>query len=168
MNTGTKQYEEFVFRRTTEPIPTAPQLMPELPAKEDEPKMLDFKLTSTRNPGLYQFEFLQQPGDVKEARAYAFNIDASTESDLRRAGKEDLEPLRQSESTKVGKIKLYSRNADLTVLKQKVPDASESPWLYLLILVILVVEQALAVHLSFHLRGDATAAPTPAAVPMTV
>jgi hypothetical protein len=151
-----------------QPIPTAPQLMPELPAKEDEPKMLDFKLTSTRNPGLYQFEFLQQPGDVKEARAYAFNIDASTESDLRRAGKEDLEPLRQSESTKVGKIKLYSRNADLTVLKQKVPDASESPWLYLLILVILVVEQALAVHLSFHLRGDATAAPTPAAVPMTV
>ena len=34
------------------------------------------------------------------------------------------------------------------------PDASESPWLYLFFLVILVVEQALAVHLSFHLKGN--------------
>ena len=34
------------------------------------------------------------------------------------------------------------------------PDASESPWLYLFFLVILVVEQAMAVHLSFHLRGN--------------
>jgi hypothetical protein len=148
------------------PIPAAPQLMPELPAKEDEPKMLNFTLTSTRQPGLYQFDFLQQPGDVKEPRAYAFNIDATTESDLRRAASQDLEPVRQSESMKVGKIKLYPRGADLTVLQQKVPDASESPWLYLLILVILVVEQALAVHLSFHLRGDGTAGPVAAAAPV--
>jgi len=48
------------------------------------------------------------------------------------------------------------------------PDASESPWVYLFFLLVLVVEQALAVHLSFHLKGKetvpgATAAQAPAA-----
>ncbi len=31
---------------------------------------------------------------------------------------------------------------------------SEAPWLYLIILICLIVEQALAVHLSFHLKGN--------------
>ena len=33
-------------------------------------------------------------------------------------------------------------------------DFSESPWLFLIILLVLVAEQALAVHLSFHLKGN--------------
>ena len=33
-------------------------------------------------------------------------------------------------------------------------DFSESPWLFLIFLFVLVVEQALAVHLSFHLKGN--------------
>jgi hypothetical protein len=138
--------------------------LPEVASKTDDGKRLDFKLTSTLHAGLYKFKFLQQPGDVEEPRAYTFNVDAASESDLHRASRQDLVPAKQGENTRAGKIELYERNADISKLKQKVPDASESPWLYLLILVILVVEQALAVHLSFHLRGDGTAA-APAAVP---
>ena len=40
------------------------------------------------------------------------------------------------------------------MLAEKQNDLSESAWFYLLFLVILVVEQALAVHLSFHLKGN--------------
>ena len=42
-------------------------------------------------------------------------------------------------------------------------DLSESPWFFLLLLGILVAEQALAVHLSFHLRGNEALAPAQAA-----
>jgi hypothetical protein len=44
------------------------------------------------------------------------------------------------------------RLTDLLAPKRK--DMSEAPWLYLVILIILIVEQALAVHLSFHLKGN--------------
>ena len=48
-----------------------------------------------------------------------------------------------------------------TAFKNREPDASESPWLYLLFILILVIEQALAVHLSFHMKPgeQGTAAP---------
>jgi len=38
-------------------------------------------------------------------------------------------------------------------------DLSESAWFYVVFLLILVAEQALAVHLSFHLKGGEGAAP---------
>jgi hypothetical protein len=41
-----------------------------------------------------------------------------------------------------------------TALADRHSDLSESPWFYLVFLIILVVEQALAVHLSFHLKGQ--------------
>ena len=42
------------------------------------------------------------------------------------------------------------------VLVPKLNDLSESPWLFLILLLVLVAEQALAVHLSFHLRNTDT------------
>jgi hypothetical protein len=39
-------------------------------------------------------------------------------------------------------------------------DFSESPWFFLIFLAILVAEQALAVHLSFHLKSDKGDIPT--------
>ena len=39
-----------------------------------------------------------------------------------------------------------------------VNDFSESPWLFLILLLVLVSEQALAVHLSFHLKNNEDAA----------
>ena len=38
-------------------------------------------------------------------------------------------------------------------------DLSESPWLYLVILLVLIAEQAMAVRLSFHTRPAEAAAP---------
>ncbi len=118
----------------------------------DGVKQYEFTATETKQPGLYLYTFKQESGPSEE-RMYAFNVDAENESDLRRAAREKLERP-DSGSKDKGKIALRESEDDLTVLAPPHPDASESPWLYLLILVILVVEQALAVHLSFHLRGD--------------
>jgi hypothetical protein len=87
-------------------------------------------------------------------QSYAFNVDAASESDLRRADKEKLER-NKAEGTggKRGTIKVLAPGDDLTGFKSRVPNFSESPWLFLFILLILVAEQAMAVHLSHHMRG---------------
>ena len=56
--------------------------------------------------------------------------------------------------SRAGRIALHSPGDDYAAFQNKQPDASESPWLYLIILLVLIVEQALAVHLSFHLKGS--------------
>jgi hypothetical protein len=134
----------------------------QLPMK-DNVLMLDF--TDTRDPGVYTFEFYPNSKDATgqtEVRSYAFNIDAAKESDLRRAARDRLE--RPRRDSRAGTVLLRSPGDTYEEYKNKMPDASESPWLYVFFLLILVVEQALAVHLSFHLRGNealpgATAAP---------
>ena len=115
---------------------------------------LEFKLANTKQGGLYTFEFSQLPGDVPEVRSYAFNVDAASESDLRRGGRDKIERKQANADSRHGKITLRVPGDDTSEFQKRAPDASESPWLYLLILLILVVEQALAVHLSFHLHGD--------------
>jgi hypothetical protein len=42
-------------------------------------------------------------------------------------------------------------------LSEKKSDFSETPWIYLLFIAVLVVEQMLAVHLSFHIKGGSEA-----------
>jgi hypothetical protein len=127
-----------------------------------------FLFDEARKPGLYLFELTRLPEEGNasappktEQRAFAFNVDP-VESDLRRAAKDDLERaaagvrLRNPGSGWAGE--LANRQSDL----------SEWPWFYLLFLVVLVVEQALAVHLSFHLKGAEGAAvgrPAPRAQP---
>src|SRR5207244_1099904 len=126
---------------------------------------LHFDFDGAKKPGLYRFELTLRdekgaaPGRAKtEQRAYVFNVD-TLESDLRRANKEDLErPTTGAKLRNPGSgwgAELADRQSDL----------SETPWFYLLFLVILVVEQALAVHLSFHLKGSEAlpAAPKPQA-----
>jgi hypothetical protein len=137
-----------------------------LPMK-DNALTLDYNYTN--DPGVYLFEFYPNTNDATgqtELRAYAFNIDAAKESDLRRAARDKLE--RPRRDSRAGSILLRSPGDTYEEYKNKMPDASESPWLYLLFLLILVVEQALAVHLSFHLRGNeavpgSKARPAPAA-----
>jgi hypothetical protein len=126
---------------------------------------LHFDFDGAKRPGLYRFELTLRdekgaaPGQAKtEQRGYVFNVD-TLESDLRRANKEDLErPTTGAKLRNPGSgwgAELADRQSDL----------SETPWFYLLFLVILVVEQALAVHLSFHLKGSEAlpAAPKPQA-----
>jgi len=119
--------------------------------------LLTFDFTDSRQPGVYTFEFYPNskdnaPGQT-EVRSFAFNIDSAKESDLRRASRDKLEHTHAKDS-RAGTVLLRSPGDTYEAYKNKLPDASESPWLYLFFLVILVVEQALAVHLSFHLKGN--------------
>lgn len=118
---------------------------------------LTFVFDEARKPGLYLFDLTRQGdegrpgGPVIEQRAFAFNVDPA-ESDLRRVAKDDLERIAP------GLVKMRTLGSGWAVeLANRQNDLSESAWFYLLILVILIVEQALAVHLSFHLRGGETA-----------
>jgi hypothetical protein len=129
----------------------------ELLGSGSEPMRFEFK--QTPRPGVYQFE-LTQRGDMSgEARpemvAYAINVDTGHESDLRRTSWDEL--------VKFGAVHVPEQGA-FTGLVDPHRDLSESPWLYLVFLVILVAEQALAVHLSFHLK--AAEMPVPAGRPM--
>ena len=83
---------------------------------------------------------------------YVFNVDTAQEGPLQRVSFEDMKSnildktdgLAQFEGTNVLSEDLVTRRSDL----------SEAPWFFLLILAVLVAEQALAVHLSFHLKGN--------------
>jgi hypothetical protein len=127
---------------------------------------LNYTLKGSQRPGVYTFEFYPLAGapgvadPAPEQRVYSFNVDSDTESDLRRADRDKLERARGAgESRAAGKIALRAPGDTYEAFKNRQPDASESPWLYLFFLVVLIVEQALAVHLSFHLRGNEAAPP---------
>ncbi|MBY0523357.1 MAG: BatA domain-containing protein [Gemmataceae bacterium] len=126
---------------------------------------IHFQFKDALEPGMYILEFYPGPSakDFKgEQRAYAFNIDTSTESNLvrLRTSREDMEKT-------VPNSRFYNMGSDkFTDLAEKQNDLSESPWLYLLFLIVLILEQAMAVHLSFHLRGGAAAPITGQAQPL--
>jgi hypothetical protein len=129
-------------------------------------KMLAFSFNDAKVPGLYKFQFtLLGDGpedDRREARDYAFNVDASKESNLKRATRERLD----QEITKkdgAGSVVVRGTGDTFENFKERQPDASESPWLYLFFILILVAEQAMAVHLSFHQKkGEAGGSVAPA------
>lgn len=135
-----------------------------------EENRLVLNFADAREPGAYLFELtrLQDPnappnaaGARKEYLAYAFNIDANMEGDLRRANSDDIAQMSE-------KAPLHSPD-DINwtdELKQKPSDLSSGRWLYLFILVVLLVEQFMAVRLSHHSHpGELEEfAPTAAAV----
>ncbi len=105
---------------------------------------------------------------LEEMRAFAFNVDAASESNLKRASKDRLDPSPPGRSTGSGVMIRTPGDAGDYEFADKQPDASESPLLYLFFIIILVAEQAMAVHLSFHLKSNenapaASAAPAAAA-----
>jgi hypothetical protein len=124
---------------------------------------LTFTFNNTKRPGVYNFEFTPiGAGGVEgppEPAAYAFNIDAASESNLKRAAQDKLERTRSNNDPKAGKITLRSSGDSFERFRNRQPDASESPWLYLFFILVLVAEQAMAVHLSFHLKGNEAAPP---------
>jgi hypothetical protein len=127
--------------------------------------LLTFRFSEFKEPGIYYFDFKPLPGAgdkaIAQTRAFALNVDAARESDLKRAATQKLE---RGRNGKDGKAKIEVRSPGQTIeeAKAKEPDMSETPWLYLLFLIILVIEQALAVHLSFHLKGNEGAPPVAA------
>jgi hypothetical protein len=125
-----------------------------------------FSFAEAKVPGVYQFVLNRkdapEEGDKKldvpkapekgdgekqrqETLAFAYNIDAIAESDLRRANLNDISSVApQAHFHKPGDGSYEG------ILKQKKCDLSELSWLFLLFLIVLLVEQALAVRLSFH------------------
>jgi hypothetical protein len=89
----------------------------------------------------------------QETLAFAYNIDAIAESDLRRATQDDIASVApQAHFHKPGDGSYEG------LLKQKKSDLSELSWLFLLFLIVLLIEQALAVRLSFHAHAPLEAA----------
>lgn len=135
--------------------PSGPQDLGEQNPNEAEAgKPLSFVFTDTKKPGVYVFEFPQQGSDTGAAdyQAIAVNIDAAAESDLRRMDREEL----------LGEIpgaRLFRTGGDLTkVISNRPSDFSELPWIYLVFLLVLLAEQAMAVRLSFHTTDPAAIA----------
>jgi len=144
--------------------PEKPLATLKMTEKEDA-YVLDFP--DTKKPGVYIFEATRKTADAgaqKEATLFAFNVDSEAESDLRRSPRQRLDdnPLYR-EKYRDAKLGFVDKGDTFDKFKTRDPDTSESPWLYLLFLVILICEQALAVHLSFHLKGNegSGAAPAP-------
>jgi hypothetical protein len=126
---------------------------------------LTFLFDEAKEPGVYLFDLARQAEEGNpaaqaktEQRAFAFNVDPR-EGDLRRSAKDDLE------RAAAGAPVLVPGSGWATRLANRQSDLSESAWLYLLFLLILVCEQALAVHLSFHLKGGEAAPAAPLARP---
>ena len=81
-------------------------------------------------------------------------MDAAREGDLRRVSRDDVAQI-------ADKVPLHSPDdTDWTdELKQKTSDLSSGRWLYLILLLVLVVEQAMAVRLSYHAQPGELEAP---------
>jgi hypothetical protein len=128
---------------------------------KDEGKQLRFSFPKTREPGVYYVSVKgkQKPNETKEPQpydeAFVYNVDTENEGNLKRAARDMLERGGGSAAGAHGQVALITPDMRLTeILAPKRKDMSEAPWLYLVILIILIVEQALAVHLSFHLKGN--------------
>jgi hypothetical protein len=116
--------------------------------------VLVFTYPHTLEPGFYlaQLVLQGQPATAPPLAAWGqtFNIDARHEGKLRRIAEEEFQQA-------VGSSELHLEPPPQGVvpeLVQRQNDLSESAWFFLLFLAVLVTEQALAVHLSFHLRGE--------------
>ncbi len=119
-----------------------------------------FAFNEARRPGMYLFEFSRladenNPGAAQriEQRAYVFNVDPA-ESELKRAPQDELERVANG-------VRVLKPNSGWGAeLANRQSDLSESVWFYLIILLVLMAEQALAVRLSYHVGGGE---PVPAA-----
>ena len=133
-------------------------------AKDGKVLAFDLPAAATKRPGVFRFTLTalgEAPvEDRQEARSFAYNVDALAESDLKRAATDRVEPEGKQVDPKAGKFSFGPPTGNVADYGEKKPDASESPWLYLFFILILVVEQAMAVHLSYHVKGNEANAPT--------
>jgi hypothetical protein len=120
------------------------------PAGKD---LLNFTFNRNLEPGLYVSRLFAE-GNEKTTLAtwgHVFNIDAEREGRLERVAMDTIEKT-VPEDVKDKITMTGPGDADKTLANRQ-SDFSESPWLFLIFLFVLVAEQALAVHLSFHLKG---------------
>ena len=127
-------------------------------------------------PGLYLFEFFPQipEGAVKkdypseDLRALACNFDTRIESNLLRSRSADLKEIAKVDKVMTMSDKDMPQKKTVETVREYPPppepdrDFSKSPWLFLGMLLVLILEQAWSVRLSFHVRnagGMATPGP---------
>lgn len=122
---------------------------------EDDRAAHKLAINDTFEPGIQVVRFNEKRGDGRpgaegtvrpDYRSISFNVDAISEGNLARANSDDV--------TQVSQAPLHTATDDTyeDQLRAKRRDLSESPWLYLVILLVLVFEQMMAVRLSFHTR----------------
>ena len=174
-----KPTADWVFLSTETPKPgTVPQTLalirePKLGVEQNKTALetkdgaLQLNFKDTRRVGAYLFTLTWQkregdvasaPSEKPEYLAETFNIDAEREGDLRRTNADEFK------STAKG-AELHSID-DLTwleSLKQKQTDLSSGRWIYLVILLTLIFEQAMAVRLSYHTQSDSLESFAPSA-----
>jgi len=122
---------------------------------EEKSGVIPFELKKHLKPGLYISELFDDnaPGKAPIVTfSHVFNVDTAREGDMQRVSTDDLE--RELVSKEKDAIQLVTTGVQDGQLVSQRNDFSESPWLYLLFLLVLVAEQALAVHLSFHMKSD--------------
>jgi len=125
-------------------------------AGKEKNGVVDFALNGTAYPGLSVTELIDPAGEVVTSVAHVFNVDALSEGPLQR-------------TTSLETVYTESRPNSFTLVTPKsgtgdrVPQQSvfsETPFFFFLIICVLIAEQALAVHLSFHLKGNDLPMPT--------
>jgi hypothetical protein len=127
---------------------------------------LTFTFDKNLEPGLYvsHLNFADAPERATPLAVFGhvFNVDTLKEGSLARIGYDEIEKNLVREAP-TGAIVFEGPSIPTDSLVSRRTDLSESPWLFLLFIAILVAEQALAVHLSFHLKGNEAEALTRAA-----
>jgi Aerotolerance regulator N-terminal len=125
-----------------------------------------YRLSATdgkNDPGIYIYRFAEKraggaAGAVLETRpdfrALPYNVDAVAEGNLARAHSDDLTQIARGAALHTPTDDSYK---DKLQAKQK--DLSENPWIYFVMLLVLIFEQAMAVRLSFHTRPAEAGAP---------
>jgi hypothetical protein len=129
--------------------------------------MLYLKYTNTAKPGVYIFGFEQKRPNptnpterisVPEYRIVPVNIDTAREGDLRRASSDDVI------ANAVGsEIHSPDDKSWIDKLKNKKTDLSELGWIFMIFFVVLLLEQAMAVRLSYHANPETLASQAPSA-----
>jgi hypothetical protein len=115
-----------------------------------------FVFDRTLEPGFYLSKLFDNNADRKVPLAswgHVFNVDTAREGNLQRVSSEEMDRniIRPAPA---GTIVFEGPQGSGEQLINRQTDLSESPWFFLFFLAILVCEQALAVHLSFHLKGS--------------
>jgi hypothetical protein len=155
-----------------EPAPPAAAvgdvLMGDQPGRVEAGQLI-FNFSDAAKPGVYILEFkprVAEGTDFRpEQRGFAFNVDTLAESNLVRADRTLLIDRVKAAEGDPG-VRFYTLGSDqFSDLEQDQRDLSRGPWLYLLFLLLLIAEQALAVRLSYHVKSAETMTPAPGRIP---
>jgi hypothetical protein len=142
------------------------QVREEEAERDDAHNRYVYTVGGALTPGFYLYELtlLPKKGEKKarkEQRGFAFNVDAEHESNLDRVNRTTLMDT-SLHGVPAENVKLTGPFEWGQELAERQTDFSEAPWFFLIFLIVLVAEQALAVHLSFHLRDSTPVLPAQA------